>query len=402
VADSRPRKAAIRKAPKKGTSVGSGGQRRRQLEGRGPTPAVEQREHHPVAKRAAAAARSAQGAGGSRGGARSGAARSGMPRSGAPRSGAPRPRTARPAVAGAGGRRAGAPTAGTPRTGLSRAPGGRPSSAGGGRPPAARRGNRDAVEVVAGRKAVLEALTAGIVADTVYLAERIESDDRVREILRLCAERRLPMLESPRTELDRLTGDAVHQGVALAVRPYEYRTVADLIAAAVGTPAPVVVALDGVLDPHNLGAVARTAAAFGAVGVLLPERRSAGVTAGAWKASAGVFARLPVARATNLTRALGELADAGWTILGLAGEGAEDVSTIGRQLPGVLDGPLVLVGGAEGKGLSRLTRERCDALVRVPIAGSVESLNVSVATAIALYELRRDRPTDGDLATGRA
>jgi 23S rRNA (guanosine2251-2'-O)-methyltransferase len=348
VADSRPRKAAIRKAPKKGTSVGSGGQRRRQLEGRGPTPAAEQRSHHPAAKRADKAARSAQGAGGSR---RTGASRSAAPRTGG-RPGAPR-------------------------------------ASGTGRAPAPRRGNRDAVEVVAGRNAVLEALTAGLVPDTVYVAERLETDDRVRAILKLCTQRGLPVLEAPRAELDRLTGDAVHQGVALAVQPYAYRDPSELREAAVGLGSPVVVALDGVLDPHNLGAVARSAAAFGAVGLLLPERRSAGVTAGAWKASAGALARIPVARVTNLTRALGDFADEGWTIVGLAGEAEGDVAHLATVLPGALDGPLVLVAGAEGKGLARLTRERCDALVSVPIDAATESLNVSVATAIALYELRR-------------
>lgn len=364
MADSRPRKAAIRKVPKKGTSVGSGGQRRRQLEGRGPTPAAEQRGHHPAAKRAEAAARSAQGAGGRRGG--TGRA-----------SGASRPSgTGRPS---GGGR-----------------PGGTRAS-GVGRAPAPRRGNRDAVEIVAGRNAVLEALSAGLVPDTVYVAERLETDDRVRAILKLCTARRLPVLEAPRAELDRLTGDAVHQGVALAVQPYAYLEPDELLAratasaTAAGSSTPVVVALDGVLDPHNLGAVARSAAAFGALGLLLPERRSAGVTAGAWKASAGALARLPVARATNLTRALGDFADQGWTILGLAGEAEHGIADLATVLPGALDGPLVLVAGAEAKGLARLTRERCDCLVGVPIDAATESLNVSVATAIALYELRRAR-----------
>lgn len=348
----------MRKVPKKGTSVGSGGQRRRQLEGRGPTPPAEQRGHHPAARRADAAARTAQGAGGRRGGA------------------------SRPSAAG---RSSGS---GRPATGR---------ASGAGRAPAPRRGNRDSVEIVAGRNAVLEALSAGLVPDTVYVAERLETDDRVRAILKVCTARGLPVLEAPRAELDRLTGDAVHQGVALAVQPYAYlepgelRARATAAATATAGTTPVVVALDGVLDPHNLGAVARSAAAFGAVGLLLPERRSAGVTAGAWKASAGALARLPVARATNLTRALGDFADEGWTILGLAGEAGNVIADLATVLPGALDGPLVLVAGAEAKGLARLTRERCDVLVGVPIDAATESLNVSVATAIALYELRRLR-----------
>ena len=139
----------------------------------------------------------------------------------------------------------------------------------------------------------------------------------------------------------------------------------------------------------NLGAIVRSAAAFGAHGVIIPERRSASVSAVAWKASAGAIARVPVAMATNLNRTLSDYAKAGFTIVGLAGEGETDIAGV----PGV-DGPVLLVIGSEGEGLARLTRERCDLLARIPISSEVESLNASVAAAIALYEIARCR---GDL-----
>jgi len=149
---------------------------------------------------------------------------------------------------------------------------------------------------------------------------------------------------------------------------------------------PLIVALDGVTDPHNLGAVARSAAAFGADGLLLPERRSVGVTPAAWKASAGTLARLPVARATNLTRSLKAYAEAGLLLAGLDGRGEIDLDALE-----LATGPLVLVVGAEGKGLSRLVGETCDLTVRIPLVDEVESLNASVATGIALAEIARRR-----------
>jgi 23S rRNA (guanosine2251-2'-O)-methyltransferase len=184
-----------------------------------------------------------------------------------------------------------------------------------------------------------------------------------------------------------MTDGSVHQGVAIQVPPYEYRDVEDLLdVAAASDRAPLIVALDGVTDPRNLGAVLRSAGAFGAHGVLVPERRSAGVTASAWKVSAGAAARVPVARATNLVRALERLHEAGCFIVGLDGGG--DVTV--QDLPYSAD-PLVLVVGSEGKGLSRLVREHCDAIASIPIAGEVESLNAGVAAGIALYEVARQR-----------
>jgi 23S rRNA (guanosine2251-2'-O)-methyltransferase len=202
--------------------------------------------------------------------------------------------------------------------------------------------------------------------------------------------------EVPRTQLDRLVGSAgasaaaAHQGVALRVPPFDYYELEDLRARlAEAGPQALVVALDAVTDPHNLGAVARSAAAFGAHGLLLGQRRTAGVTPAAWKVSAGALARLPVARVPNLVRALAELATDGLMLAGLDADGELDLDRLDLAL-----GPLVLVVGAEGRGLSRLVRERCDVLVRIPLAGGVESLNASVAAGVALAEVARRRRTD--------
>ena len=157
-------------------------------------------------------------------------------------------------------------------------------------------------------------MEAGIPTKTAYVAEGAERDDRLRDIFKLAAGRGTPLLEVTRVELDRLTGGAVHQGVALQLPTFEYAHPDDLLARALDAPGvPLVVALDSITDPRNLGAVVRSAAAFGAQGVLIPERRSAGMTAAAWKTSAGAAARIPIARATNLNRALRAYADAGFS-----------------------------------------------------------------------------------------
>jgi 23S rRNA (guanosine2251-2'-O)-methyltransferase len=254
------------------------------------------------------------------------------------------------------------------------------------RPTRARQGAGEA-EWVAGRNAVVEALRARMPVSAVYVAEGAERDGRLREVFRVAADRGISLLEVSRGELDRLTGGAVHQGLAARVPPYEYAHPDDLLdrAAAAGEP-PLVVALDSVTDPRNLGAVVRSAAAFGAHGVLVPERRSAGMTAAAWKTSAGAAARVPVAQATNLTRQLKAYQDAGCMVVGLAAAG--DVSLPDLDLA---DGPLVVVVGSEGGGLSRLVAETCDQLVGIPMAAAVESLNAGVAAGIALYAVARAR-----------
>ncbi len=325
------RRGATRKpGSKKGATRGSGGQGRRALEGKGPTPKAEDRPYHVAAKRKAATERGGQPG----------------------------------------------------RTG--RAPSGRGSSGGG------RRGRpRTGAEIVAGRNAVVEALRAGVPCTAVWVAHRIDSDDGVREILRLAADRGLPLMEVTKPELDRLTDGLAHQGVAVQVPPYAYADLHDLVARAerAGQP-PLLVALDGVTDPRNLGAVLRSAGAFGAHGLVVPERRAAGVTAAAWKVSAGAAARVPVARVTNLVRALGELRDAGCFVVGLDGAGTTPVSRLELATD-----PVVLVIGSEGKGLGRLVRASCDVVASIPIASDVESLNAAVAAGITLYEVARLRAT---------
>ncbi|ABS02400.1 23S rRNA (guanosine2251-2'-O)-methyltransferase [Kineococcus radiotolerans] len=307
---------------KKGPTVGSGGKNRRSLEGRGPTPKASERPYHPAAKAAAKAAHKA------------------------------------------------ATTNGRP----------------GGRPPA-RRKPAGETEWIAGRNSIVEALRAELPITGIYVASRIETDERVKEILAAAGDKGIPLLEASRQDLDRHTENAVHQGVAATVPPYDYAHPMDLLdrAADSGRPA-LVVALDGVTDPRNLGAVVRSVAAFGGHGVVVPERRAAGMTASAWKTSAGAAARTPVARATNLVRAIEEYQKAGLFVVGLDAEG--DVLLPQLKLA---DGPLVLVVGAEGAGLSRLVREKCDQVVSIPMAGAFESLNAGVAAGIALYEVARHR-----------
>jgi 23S rRNA (guanosine2251-2'-O)-methyltransferase len=240
---------------------------------------------------------------------------------------------------------------------------------------------------VAGRNAVLEAMEAEIPIRAAYVAEGAERDDRLRGIVKLAASRGTALLEVTRAELDRLTGGAVHQGVALQLPAFEYVHPDDLLAAALDSDhEPLIVALDSITDPRNLGAIVRSAAAFGADGVLIPERRSAGMTAAAWKTSAGAAAHIPIARATNLNRTLRAYADAGLSLVGLDGSAETTIS----EVPGA-SGPLVLVVGSEGAGLSRLVLQACDSLAAIPISKTVESLNAGVAAGIALYEISRQR-----------
>ncbi|MFN8191312.1 MAG: 23S rRNA (guanosine(2251)-2'-O)-methyltransferase RlmB [Nocardioidaceae bacterium] len=242
-------------------------------------------------------------------------------------------------------------------------------------------------EWVAGRNAVVEALQAGIPVNGLYVAEGAERDGRLREAFKLAAESGISMLEVTRGELDRMTGGAVHQGLAARVPAYEYAHPDDLLDRAdeLAEP-PLIVALDSITDPRNLGAVIRSAAGFGAHGVVIPERRAAGMTASAWKTSAGAAARIPVAQTVNLVRQLKAYQDAGCMVVGLAADG--DVTLPDLDLAA---GPLVLVVGSEGKGLSRLVTETCDQIVSIPMANSLESLNAGVAASVALYAISQAR-----------
>jgi 23S rRNA (guanosine2251-2'-O)-methyltransferase len=257
---------------------------------------------------------------------------------------------------------------------------------------AARRSkDKPTAELVAGRNPVVECLRAQVPATALYVQLGVDADDRVTEAVRLAADRGISVLEVARPELDKLTGGALHQGLGLQMPPFEYAHPDDLLAAAAESDEPpLLVALDGVTDPRNLGAVIRSAAAFGANGVLVPQRRSAGVTAVAWRTSAGTAARLPVALATNLTRTLRAYAQAGMMIVGLDADGTITVDELK-----LATSPLVVVVGSEGRGLSRLVRETCDETVSIPMAAGVDSLNASVAAGVVLAEVARRRRTAG-------
>jgi 23S rRNA (guanosine2251-2'-O)-methyltransferase len=305
------RRGAVRKAgTKKGPKVGSGGVRRRGLEGRGATPPAHLRPNHPAARRAAKS-----------------------------------------------------------------------------QPQQRRQQKRtDDVEVVLGRNPVLECLRAGVPATALYVALGTDADERLTESVRRAADAGISILEVPRSDLDRISANGLNQGIALQVPPYQYAHPDDLLASATKDGAPaLIVALDNISDPRNLGAIVRSVAGFGGHGVLIPQRRSASVTAVAWRTSAGAAARVPVARATNLTRTLKSWHDAGLQVIGLD---ADSDTTLDE-----LDGrdAMVLVVGSEGKGLSRLVRENCDAVVSIPMAGPTESLNASVAAGVVLAEIARQR-----------
>ncbi|CAI7978295.1 Uncharacterized tRNA/rRNA methyltransferase Mjls_5122 [Frankia sp. Hr75.2] len=361
-------RAAKAGSHRKGAAVGSGGQRRKALQGKGATPPAEMRPGHPAQRRAAVSAA----------GTRAAAKRPG----GQAADERDRPRAER----GTGGS---AGAAGAGRSGGHSGHGGNGAHGGhGGVGAPGAYGSRrvETDELVVGRNAVVEALRAGVPATTLYIAGGLDFDERIADARRLAGRAGLAVVDIGRFELDRLCGTAPHQGLALSVPPFEYAHPDDVLAAARAAAPGLVVALDGVTDPRNLGAVVRSAAAFGASGVVVPERRAAGVTAAAWKTSAGAAARLPVARAVNLTRTLRSFAESGLFVVGLAADG--EVSLDELQ---VATDPLVLVIGSEGKGLSRLVGECCDLRVRIPMAGQVESLNAGVAAGIALSEIARRR-----------
>jgi 23S rRNA (guanosine2251-2'-O)-methyltransferase len=250
----------------------------------------------------------------------------------------------------------------------------------------------EGAELLLGRNPVVEALRAEIPATALYLAIGLDADERVTEATHLAADRGISLLEVSRGELDRMTGGLLHQGIALQVPPYRYRELPDLFDAvdesgAVG----LLVALDGVTDPRNLGAVIRSAVAFGAQGVILPERRAAGVTPTAWRTSAGTAARIPVAQVTNLVRTLKECQKAGFTVIGLDADGDTDLDELDTA-----GDPTVVVVGSEGRGLSRLVSETCDLRVSIPMSAAAESLNASVAAAVTLAEIARQRRLDAE------
>ncbi|GLZ76938.1 23S rRNA (guanosine(2251)-2'-O)-methyltransferase RlmB [Actinorhabdospora filicis] len=249
-----------------------------------------------------------------------------------------------------------------------------------------RRKDPDTPEVLVGRNPVVEALRGGVPATALYVARGIEIDERVREAIRVAGNKGIAILEVSRAELDRMCNKALHQGVGLQVPAFHYEPLEDVLAIADEQAPGLLVALDGVTDPRNLGAIVRSAAAFGAHGVFVPERRAASVTATAWRASAGAAARMPIARVVNMTRALKQCQEAGYLVIGLDADGELELP----QLEAAVE-PLVIVVGSEGRGLSRLVAETCDLRVSIPMANAVESLNASVAASVTLAEVARRR-----------
>jgi 23S rRNA (guanosine2251-2'-O)-methyltransferase len=342
-----------RVTPKKGATVGSGGNRRAGLKGRGKTLPADERPWHkgysgdePLPKKTAWKQEKER---------RSAAVEGRAPKVGLPGTKRTAPGSRKP---------------GTPKVAA-----GRRSN-----PP------KEAPELLVGRNPVVEALRTRVPATTLYVAQGIELDDRIREAVRTAADRGIALLEVSRAQLDRLTGGVLHQGIGLAVPPYVYESFDDLLDSAREQVAPLLVALDGVTDPRNLGAVIRSAAAFGAQGVFLAERRAAGMTATAWRTSAGAAARVPVAQVTNLTRALRRCQEEGFLVAGLDADGETSLYDLEAAV-----GPLVVVVGSEGRGLSRLVGETCDLKVTIPMHSDVESLNASVAAAVTLAEVVRRR-----------
>jgi 23S rRNA (guanosine2251-2'-O)-methyltransferase len=384
---------------KKGGKVGSGGNNKQRLEGRGPTPKAEDRKNHQAFKAKQAAERKAAALGikiVGKGAGNSSTARKFAseldPKIASSRTGksAARP-TARPTTGSRAGSARG--TAGTregARRGEFLAPGQRTAGAAGAAKRAGQRVSKaeNASEVLSGRNSVLEALRSKVPSTALFIATRIEMDERVKEAIKVAASRGIPVTELTRPEIDRMTGfDSVHQGIALQVPPYKYQHPMELLDLILSRgQKPLLVALDGITDPRNLGAIIRSVAAFGGQGVILPQRRSTGVTASAWKTSAGAAARIPVALAANLNSTLKDLKKRGCFIVGLDGGGDMSLSefSLGTE-------PLVLVVGSEGKGLSRLVTENCDAVVSISISGDTESLNAGIAASVTLYEVSKRR-----------
>ena len=247
-----------------------------------------------------------------------------------------------------------------------------------------RREPREHHDTIAGRNAVVEALRAGIPAKELVVAVGVDIDERLEESVRLAQKMGIGIREIDRRQIENMTGIANHQGIALVAKPFQYSSQKEIFARA-NEPA-LFVAVDGVTDPRNIGAIARSAAAFGADGLLIPERRNAPLTASAWKASAGAAARLPIAQVTNLVRSMQDAKEFGCFIVGLDGDADTEVEEME-----IADQPIYLVVGSEGRGLSRLVRENCDLLIKIPMSNTVESLNASVAMSIALYAVDRKR-----------
>jgi 23S rRNA (guanosine2251-2'-O)-methyltransferase len=244
---------------------------------------------------------------------------------------------------------------------------------------------RNTDEIIFGRHPVEEALQGGRPLKKIFLAQGLK-DPTLEVISRLAEERGVPVQRRDRQALDRLAPGMNHQGIAAIAAPFAYAALDDLFGAASGSGEdPFFLVLDHLQDPHNFGALLRTAEAVGVHGVIIPEHRAVGVTTGVYKASVGAVENIPVAKVTNLARTLTELKERGVWVMGADMEGEQIFCKAD------LKGPLALVLGGEGRGISRLIREKCDFRVRLPMQGKTGSLNVSVAGGILMYEVYRQR-----------
>lgn len=253
------------------------------------------------------------------------------------------------------------------------------------RPFAAAEERDDADNILEGRNALTEALASGRAIDKVFIAE----GNTDRALARLAAQARQSgavVVETDRRKLDQMSATGAHQGIIAMVAAHSYATVDDILALARERgEAPLIVICDELSDPHNLGAIIRTAECAGAHGVIIPKRRSVGLTAVVGKASAGALEYMPVARVSNVTAAIKELKEQGVWVFGTAADGATPLT--GADLKG----PAAIVIGNEGEGMSRLVAESCDFKVSIPMKGKISSLNASTAAAILLYEAVRQR-----------
>ena len=349
-----------------------GAKQRRGLRGKGPTPKAADRPYHVAAKAKT----------------RKSTYKPERKRTDDERSERPTSDRARPS---SGRSTSSRPSTGRPSASRSKRPGtdrGRPDKRGSTRPRQDRavreKSSATYVDTIAGRNTVVEALRANIPAKELIVAIGLDVDERITEILDHARVSGLTVREVTRHQVESITGMANHQGVALIVKPYAYSSQKEIFQRA-KTPA-LFVAVDGITDPRNIGAIVRSAAAFGADGVLIPERRNASITATAWKASAGAAARLPIAQVKNLARSIEDAKEFGCFIVGLDGESSDTVDGLK-----IATDSLYVIVGSEGKGLSRLVREKCDVVVSIPMRQSVESLNASVAMAIALYTIEEKR-----------
>ncbi|MEC4818378.1 MAG: 23S rRNA (guanosine(2251)-2'-O)-methyltransferase RlmB [Scytonema sp. PMC 1069.18] len=240
-------------------------------------------------------------------------------------------------------------------------------------------------DLLYGRHPVLSALESDRRLNRIWITSRLRYDPRFHSLILRAKENGTIIDEVEPKRLDQITEQANHQGVAAQIAPYDYVDLVDLIEQAKTVNDPVIVAADGISDPHNLGAIIRTAEAVGAQGLVIPQRRASGITSTVMKVAAGALENFPVARVVNLHRALEELKAAGFWIYGTASDASKPLHETN------FSGPIVLVIGSEGEGLSILTQRSCDFLVSIPLHGKTPSLNASVATGMALYEIYRQR-----------